>query len=228
MDELTVLDTQVADELFYIDGKSHSVQDYLSGVDMVLHEIESTGDFEIGANTVRSMSSVGHAIGISKAKLLHGMWTIWQERMKADSEDAFFNYVSEFCGMTNRVVVQRYIQAWEAVLIAPPTLYEDMLAQPMKNLNALGSAIAQGFEITDDTWENVATTTNNNEFLKIIRSDVKGKEPRKNSITIYLEKDGSLVAWQDGNTSLIGVLQMRTGNVKAIERIIKSAGIVVR
>jgi len=218
------LDIAIVDQQFYVNNLPVTVREYLDSVDHILNQIQSTGDFEIGANTVRSMSSIGHAIGISKAKLLHGMWTLWKETQDPDG-NSFFIYAAEFCNMQT-LVVQRYIQAWEAVLIAPKALYDDMVAQPMKNLNALGAAVAQGFEISDDTWKTIATSSDNQTVLRALR-DVKGKEPRSNSITIYLETDGSLVAWQNGLVTPIGYLDPDS-NPKAIERIIKNSGIVRR
>lgn len=234
MDSLVTLDTEIVDEMFYVNGNSHTLQDYLAGVDSVLNQIQDSGDFEIGANTIRSMSSIGHAIGISKAKLLHGMWNLWQDQMQAKTEDSFFEYVADFAGMNNRVVVQRYIQAWDAVLFAPKEHQQEMLAQPMKNLNALGSAIAQGFELSDDQWDKVASTSNNSEFLKVMQN-VKGAAPRKSSLTIYLEKNGDLMAIMGNEIISIGYLDVNnlerdeTGILrKSIERITKNTGIIRR
>ena len=231
-DEIDIVDSNsVLDSNFYIDGNTHTITDYLDGVNEVLVNIHDTGDFEVGANTLRSMSNVGHAIGVSKAKLLHGMYELWS--ITGRDFDSFCQYVIDFGHLSSRVIISRYIGAWDAIIKAPIELSDLFLLHPMKNLNALGAALAQGYEPDHDTWEQLSDTHENNQFLKLIREDVKGAPPRKNSLTIYLEVNGDLIAWQDGKTKNIGYLDV--GDVdafditaKGIERIVKGAGIIKR
>ena len=116
-DELDIIDDSTVGTDFFIQGKPLTVNDYLDGVADVLQRIVNTGDFEVGANTLRSMSNIGHAIGISKAKLLHGMWILWESNKK--DFDSFCQYIIDFGGLSSAVIIGRYIDAWEAVLLAP-------------------------------------------------------------------------------------------------------------
>lgn len=228
-DELDVIDgSTMVEDTFFIDGKSKHLDDYLDGVNEVLTLIEQTGDFEIGANTLRSMSNVGHAIGISKAKLLHGMKELWEQSGRG--YDDFCQYVIDFGHLSSAVIVGRYIDAWDAVIHSPATVMDRLILQPMKNLNALGAAIAQGFQPDEEDWEQLADVHDNNQFLKIIREDVKGKPARKNSLTIYLEENGDLVAWKEDKRYPLGYLNVQDADDvdaidKAIQRIIKGSGI---
>ena len=145
-DDLEIQSTKT-EETFFQNGTSHTVQDYLDGVDTLLEEIASTGDFDIGANTIRSMVSASHAVGVSLAKLLHGMKCVWDKTM--DSDD-FYTYIQEFSHL-KQITISRYIDAWSAVAQVPFKFRDAYLAMPMKNLNALGSALSQGYVVED--WE---------------------------------------------------------------------------
>lgn len=229
-DNLTVIDDTNADEVFYIDSKAHSVYDYLESIQDVILQIQSTGNFDIGANTLRSMSSIGHAIGLSKAKLLHGMKTLW---INERDEDSFYQYVIDFGHLSSRIIIDRYINAWDAYMIVPKEYLESITVHPMKNLNALGAAISQGYEPDDETWEKLSSAKENGKFLKIIREDIKGQPARKNSITIYLEPNGDLVAWCNDVRVPVGYLNVQDIEEsdllnKSINRIVKGSGIIRR
>lgn len=229
MDEIDIVDDgTIVDDVFFIESKVHSVYDYLDGIQNVIVQIADTGDFEIGANTLRSMSNIGHAIGISKAKLLHDMSVLWVESGR--SLEDYYQYVIDFGHLSSPIIIGRYIDAWSAFLKAPESLQNSFILHPMKNLNALGAAISQGYEPDEDDWEKLANNTDNAAFLKTIREDVKKKPARKNSLTIYLEKNGDLIAWMSDERVYLGNLVSATdGEVitqKALERIIKGSGII--
>lgn len=227
MDELDVIDDSKVDDVFFIENKAHSIFDYLDGIQNVVTEMQETGDFEVGANTLRSMSSIGHAIGLSKAKLLHDMMAIWQKSGRL--EDDFYQYVIDFGKMSNKVVIGRYIDAWAAFLRTPADFVEKMIIHPMKDLNALGAALSQGYEPDQDDWSALASAGTNGEFLKIIRQ-VKGKPAKKNSIMIYLEPNGDLIAWCSDERIYVGnLITPLEGEVileKAQQRILKGASII--
>ena len=101
----------------------------------------------------------------------------------------------------------------------------------MKDLNALGAARSQGYEIED--WDKLANASNNNEFLKVIREDVKQAPARKNSLMIFLEENGDLVGWYGDTRFSIGYLNIQDVEdepmlMKAINRIVNSSGIIDR
>lgn len=224
--DITTADSNTIDGDFFIQGERHTVNDYLDGISIVLNEIETTGSFTIGANTLRSMTAIGHAIGISKAKLLHGMYMLWN-----GTEEAFYEYIMHQALLSSRILIERYIGAWKAVLHVPDTYLDLFINKPMKDLNALGAAISQGYIPDLDEWEKLADASSNQEFLQIIREDLKGKPARKNSITIYVETTGDLVMWSSAGPKNIGYLNITDRDdmtVKAITRIINSSGLILR
>jgi len=217
------------DTFFYLNGESHTVQEYLDGVDDVLNNIRKNQDFTYGFTALRSMTSLVHVVGVSSAKLLHGMKSIWDE---AQIDEDFFDYAMQEFPLS-RLTMQRYIAAWEATLVAPKELQEDLRNQPMKNLVALGSAVKQGFEVDKDTWEELVEASNNTEFAQIVREKIRQATPRKNGLTIYLdEKTGDLEVWADNQVYYLGHLETSNSNnavvAKAINRIVDNSNIVLR
>ena len=219
--------TDVVDNTFFVNETELSTNDVLDGVDLLLIEIHKTGEFERGADAIRSMHGAIRAAGWGSAKLIHGMKKEWLEQGRDD--DRFLDYMQDMTPL-KRIVIERYILAWQAVMdIAFPSA-ERLLIHPIKNGIALGAAMAQGYEPTDTQIEKLLSARNNQEFLGIIR-EVKGKEPRKGSLTIYLEKNGSLQAWQGNDTRFVGDLDISSKDpmiMKAVERIVTSSGIIKR
>ena len=217
------------DSFFYINGQMHTIDEYLASVDEVLDNVRKHQDFTYGFTAIRSMTATGQAIGISLAKLLDGLETIWNE---AQIDGDFYEFAKEYTPVT-RITVKRYINAWKGIQKAPPELQEDFMTRPMKDLYRVGAAIQQGYEIEDETWEKLLDAPNNTEFSTIIREDVTGKPPKKNGMSIYLDEDtGELEVWYDNNVISLGYLNTDQANnpviAKAINRIVEKSHIILR
>ena len=213
-------------EDFYLGGKVWTPSDFLGGVDEIITMIKKQGDFSIGADALRSMSALNKLSGITLARMIYELKKVWAEFGLL--EDNFYTYMSEFSGVS-ALTLQRYHDAWVSIMAAPTEIHSQLLAHPMKNLYALGSKLEQGYVPEENEWEALANARNSSEFANVLRG-VTDTNPRKNSMTIYLEPDGSLVAWMDGQTKPIGYLMLNNEplNQKATERIVRSAGIIRR
>lgn len=225
-DELEVIDTSV-DNIFFVDNHKFTSADVMEGVDNLLEEIKTTGEFELGANALRSMSGIARVTGWASAKLCHGMMNLWVAQ--GHDADRFYDYIKDSTHL-KQLIVERYISAWDAVVKLPEVYTEQLVAQPIKNGIALGAAMSQGYEPNDEQIKKLAEAKSNQEFLTTIR-EVKNKPAKKGSLTIYLEPDGTLKAWQNNKVEFIGDLDVKSERpmvVKAIERIVKSAGILRR
>jgi hypothetical protein len=216
------------DGFYYMDGEYHSLQEHLDGVDEVLDNIRTNKDFTYGFTALRSMTSMVQVVGITSAKLLHGMKQIW-DAAKIDAD--FFEYATQDFPL-KEVTMRRYIAAWDATLQAPAELVDDLRTRPMKDLVALGSAIKQGFEIDD--WEELVEAGNSTEFAQIVREKVRQDAPRKNGMTTYLDEEtGDLEVWADGRVFYLGHLDVVSAAAnpiiaKAINRIVDNANVVLR
>jgi len=225
LDDLDMSD-ETSDELFFINDKETSIQQALESVENLLMKIEDTDDFNLGADVLRSMYAAGRAIGHSMVKLCYGMFSIW-EASGRDMEQ-FWGYMQDNTPL-KRITIERYIKAWDAYLELGDTR---LLTRPTKDLVALGSAMSQGYEVSQEDVEKLLETKSNGEFLGTIR-EIKGAEPRKNSITLYLETDGTINAWTKDGVVYVGYLDTK-GAInndildKCITRITRSSGLIVR
>jgi hypothetical protein len=129
------------------------------------------------------------------------------------------------------VVIERYINVWDKYEkeLIPAAIRE----RPMKDQIAIAAAIEQGYDIPKQIWNELENASNNNDVLGIIRK-LKGKPPRKSSLQIFEERDGSLVAWNgDGVRHLLGWLNSKEEEDdaaihKGLERIRKGSGLIRR
>lgn len=224
-DELEVIDTTV-DDTFFVDNHKFTTSDVMSGVDNLLAEVRETGEFETVANAIRSMSGIARVTGWASAKLLHGAFALWKEQ--GHDEEKFILYIRDTTYL-KPLIIERYIAAWGAVT-SIPMITDKLLAQPIKNGIALGSALEQGYEPSPEQLDKLGDAKSNQEFLSVIR-EVKGKPARKSSLTIYLEPDGSLQAWQGNKHAFVGDLDIKSDNPmvrKAVARIVNGAGVIQR
>jgi len=214
-----------SDTTFFFDGNEKSIVEALEGVDGLLNTIAEQDDFDAGANALRSMYAAGRAIGHSMVKLCHGMYKLWKDSGR-DAEQ-FWVWMQDSTPL-QRITVERYINAWEGYLSLND---ERLLTRPIKDLVALGSAIAQGYEVDKKDVDRLIEATNNNAFLGELR-EIKGQEPRKSAMSLYLEPDGTINAWTKDGVVYVGYLNLPSSTDpsgvldKAVERIVRSAGLI--
>ena len=219
-----------SDNFFYINAQPITLHDVMEGVDDICKQIDATGDFEYGVTAIRSMATAGRIMGISLARLLHGMNNIWYAK---GYEDDLYDYLAASISI-KRITFDRYIKAWDAVLQAPAQYQEALMVRPMKDLNALGAAVSQGYEIEDKDWDELIDAENNADFLKVLREEVKGKETKTNTMTMYLDQNtGDIELWLNGVKKSLGYLNVQDADndaaiAKAINRIVDNSHIVLR
>lgn len=225
MNDLIV--SPVQDANIQIDKHKYSMQDFLEGVETVLERIDQTGDFEVGMKVLKGMTALSQAAGLSLAKLLHGMYTRWPD----DDEDGFYD---ELAGYTTikRITVERYVNAWSALQVVPDDYRDQMYLRPTRDLVKLGEAWSQGYTPKDSQWSDLLMAQNSSEFAATLRG-VKNAKPRKSSLMMYLERDGSIYAYKENTKVFIGHININAPEwneiaQKALERIVKGSGMIRR
>jgi hypothetical protein len=199
--------------------------DILSQVDIVVNKALQEGDPEIGFNAGAILIKANRLAGIGLAKLAFKMRDRWDEFKIADP----FSEVASMYWQLSKLTIDRYIRVWEMFDSGEiPNEFENkFLQRPMKDLIAISSMVASGFDVPEPMWEVLAEAPNNATVLAEIR-DIKGVEPRGNPMIIHLERDGTLKAWKNGEGIYIGYLALEEEDAqKAINRIIDKVGIVV-
>ncbi len=197
----------------------------LSQVDLVVNKALEIGDPELALNAGIIFTKITRLAGIGIAKLAFTLNDRWAEFEVADD---FVNAASLYWGLS-KLTIERYTRVWKMLTTEniPEEVRDRLQQRPMKDLIAMGNMVAQGFPVPDPMWEVFAEAPNNASVLAEIR-DITGREPKKGSMIIHMERDGSLRAWQNGEGVHIGYLAINEdGTDKAIARIIDKVGIVV-
>lgn len=227
MDLEIIPNNDIADTIFFVDGKEQSIDSALSLVDGPIEDAKS-GDFDSGFATIRSMTSFGRMVGWALAKLIHSMYVEWVAQGR-DAERFWLRNQDE----TNlkRLTMERYIDAWNAKLGIPEEYSKLLLQQPIKNAIQLGSSMSQGFVPEEDDLKKLMSATSFSEFSDTLRGSTN-REPRSGTLKLKLDMTtGDITAWMNGERKVVGYLnvqEIEESDIcnKAITRISRSAGLI--
>jgi len=229
----------MSDLLFFGDGQDQSLpidarteQETYLEVDKILERSIQEKNVYIALNAVRSVFIRAQLTGYTLAKYLYEIKANWD---KFEIEDSFEDIVYDYIGR-GRTTIDRYISVWNLKVsgVIPYEYQDELFKTNIRDVIPIAKAVEQGYDFDYADWENLAIAVsegNNNEVLRIVREDVKGKEPRKGSLQIYLESDGTLMAWKDDIGSFVGSLDIHSSDEvaqKAIDRIISGTGVLKR
>lgn len=195
----------------------------MDAVDVVVINLHKTNDVHQATNVLQTLETIGELAGKAKARLLFGIHTWWQENNMGD----FSEYVKTQTPLSPTTVdryitVQTYLEAGE--------IPEDVAVRPLRDLIPIAKTLSHGHNITRKQYDQIVKANSNSEIHDILRS-VRNKSPRKNSMQIYWEKDGSLNVWKDNTKTFLGFLDKEAYTMndvakKAIDRIIDTSGVI--
>lgn len=210
-------------QLVILNGQSITEQEIYSGIDDVLVELRETNDLSKADAALQSLDRIENVSGIAKAKLLAGMFEWWMEQ--ENDEDGFFDHIN-IMDANKRTYAERLINVWNYQGKLP----QEIKRRTLKEQIPIVSALAQGYEIDDGKWQQLIQSKGESEIRTILR-EIKTSEPRKSTLTIYLERDGSLNVWRDGQVYSLGYLDVEEAKKndvvqKAVERIISNSGVI--
>lgn len=196
--------------------------------DAIIQYTKETGDPYPALDVLRKIERLKNMTSITKAKVLHFLNKFWYEYQ---IEAPFLETIQTYLGLTNATVVRRYIAIWDMFETnkIPEEFQERICKRPIRDLVPIVGAINQGYSFSEDDWERVLDARDFGDVARIIREDVKGKEPRSHAISYILDKrDGSLYAVNQGERFNIGRLNVATSSPvvrSAILRAINKLGI---
>jgi hypothetical protein len=227
MNDLTITDSSPTTS-FFLDGKETTTQDFLDAVDATIETARQSKDIEPIGMELRSRNAFVKASVMSTAKLVYETNLLWQE-LGMGSLPEFLDWCRDYAQLSEGTI-RNYILAWNGYLNTPEEHKPAMLSQPISNLQALGSKVSQGYVPEDSTWKLLAAEKNNSIFRHLLATDNALDIPRSNRTTIFLERSGDLVAWQNGKTVSVGYLNLGADDLleKVINRIVDNSGIIRR
>jgi len=219
------------DDLLVIGNLDQPIQtndDWLMNqIDKVMKQSLEQKDVYIALNAGKTMYAIGKAVGKGLAKLLYEVQKNWERyNINEDYDEIVFDYIG-----LHKTNVVRYIRVMEMLEEnqIPEQYREDIGQRNMRELIPIATTISQGYEIDDDEWEKLVDAPDLSTVSKILREDVKEKPMRKGALALYLDDEGSLWAYQDERRYFVGSLDVQAKEEtikKAIERIVRSAGIL--
>lgn len=213
----------------FVSGQAVTEAEAFDAIDTVLSELSDTNDLENVDKTEDTLLGLQRISGKALAKLLYGKHQWWIATGQDEQRnDTFEDYEITRHGL-KATTVDRYITVWDK--IQSGEMPKKLLGKPMRDLIPIAKALAQDYEISKDVWGRLIKATSNAEVLRIVREDIKGSKPRKSSMRLYIERDGSIVAWKENKRYHVGFLDINSDEKivqKAITRIVGSTGIMKR
>lgn len=195
--------------------------------DVMQHSIEMN-DPDIAATAIVSLLGVSRISGLALAKFIYTFKFQWKN---FNRRDTFEDYLEDRIGR-GRTTIKRYYNVWEMLVEGDiPKEYNDKLKlHPMKCLVPISNLLNQGYEVPSNKWMQLANAPDVATVNKICR-EIKNKEPRRGSLSIELERDGTIVAWKDGEKFTVGVLNVNSEQKEvqqAIEKIVADGRVLVK
>lgn len=210
-------------QLAVINGDALTESDVLDAVDSVIDNLHQTNDVYEATKVLGTLEKIGEVAGKAKARLLFGIHQWWIENSMGDFDEYVKSSTTLSPTTANRyITVQTYLVSGE--------IPDDVAVRPMRDLVPVAKALSQGHTITRKQFDKIAKSNNTREIEDVLRN-VKGKAPRKSSMQIYWEKDGTLNVWKDSQKVFIGYLDKEAYEQlelaqKAINRLLDTAGVI--
>jgi hypothetical protein len=199
----------------------------LDRIDSILDEAVKAKNAYIALNACKSLVRVAKTSGIGLAKMLYHIYSKWDE---FEINDAFEDIVYEYVGL-HKYTVQKYVRVWamHQENKIPEKYEQDILQRNIKEQIPIANALVQGYKIDDENWDKLVDASDFTEVAKIVREDIKKKEPSIDALRLYLTKMGAIMAYKGGKTRMVGTLNIRDVDEivkQAIQRIINNCGIM--
>lgn len=170
----------------------------------------------------------GRIAGMAVAQLAYELKNQWH---KFSTSTPLEDFTAAYWGLS-KVTLDRYIRIWE--MRRSPEIPAEVKSQieqrDLSDQSAIATTWAAGYPITEDEWKDLAQAPDNGEVLSILR-DIKGIEPRSNSLTLKMDRDGTLRGYSRDRSEgfFVGYLAIEEIDdpdvARAIRRILNSANI---
>jgi len=220
------------DEIILLNGLDQTLPTndewILEKVDEIIQESLEKKDAYLALNSCRALKQIAQLSGIALAKFFYLMKENWDKYEIGDEfDEVAFDYVG-----VHKSTVDKYVRVWKMHTqnLIPEKFSEEIRKRNIKDQIPIAITVDQGYEIEEDTWEELAHAPDFASVSAITR-EIKGKEPSKSALLIFISSDGTLTAQQEGETEFVGYLNVDDAGLiaeKAIQRITKSSGVLER
>lgn len=211
----------ISPKTVFINNTALQEKDVNEAIDTVLDNLSQSGNINDADKVIDTLMGIGTMAGKSLVRLIGGMKVWWDEH---NLDDNFVDYIVSKHGL-DRVYTQRRIEIQEQVDKGniPQEIYDNV---PLRDLVPIAHTLADGYPISKKEWEEISIGTSK-DIARILR-DIKKKPPKKNTLDLVLERDGSINVWYQDKKHFVGYLKIDDGDEvvkKAISRIEHGSGI---
>jgi len=218
------------DELTIITPLDQSLQvefnDVLEVVEEEINAAIEHKDFEEALTVCAKFVNAIKVSGLVLAKVFYLLHNAWSE---FELQDDFYDAVSSYLGLHRNTVVNYERVYIMLAYFVPEELRDEFKQKPIMTLVPIANAIDQGYDIDDAEWEKLAHAPDYKTTGNLVREEVKDREPRTSSLSISMDRDGSLWVWRDGDSKFVGSLEVNDEDdvvQRAVNRIIHNSGIM--
>jgi hypothetical protein len=218
----------MSDELMIIGGLDQGIsggEEVLDWIEEIIEKSFIEKNVHIGLSACKGLVGISKKSGLALAKGLYLLRENWE---LFELDDPFYEFVYPEVGL-HPTTVDRYIEVWEMLSVAPEDVRGRLKDQNIKSLIPIAKTVKQGYQIDEDGWNKLADAPDFTSVAKICREDIKGQEPRKSALQIYVDHIGTLWAWKAGERFYVGSLEIDDDTEpvqQAINRITKNAGVL--
>lgn len=204
------------DIVLMVDDTEIRGNDILSAIDGVIERLHRTNDLLQVENALRSLKGIEDISGMGIARLLYGVNQWWEETdQDSITNDTFIDWAESVDDTFNSTYIRRCISIYKYE--SNGTFSDIIKAQPIKFKQQIASHLDQGYSIDEDEWEKLEECGHVSETGAILR-EIKGKPPRKNTLQISLQRDGSIQLWYQDEMFFGGYLTRPDGAESPKER----------
>lgn len=195
-------------------------------VNEIHQEAVDEKDATISINGMWKLIQLGRLSGLGLGRFIYLLRRDWELFERNEPlEDVVFDHLGfsktyiTRCERIARMHMEEYI----------PLPYREAIEdRPIKDQQAIANALEQGYEIDEMGWEELADAADNREVLKIVRERIKDRPPRKDYLSLTMDRDGDIWAWKNGDRHWVGQLDINANDEvvqKAVSRIENNSGI---
>ena len=198
----------------------------LDEIEAIVAEAIASDNPDLVFQELKRLEEAERFVGMAKAKfiyILHLSWDNFSLSSTQSLQDTAFEYLN-----WKPYTVERYISMWQYRELIPASFNVD--ERPVREVVPITNALSHGLEIGDDGWDKLARTTKQEEVHAVLRG-IRGEEPRRGSLQVYLHSDGSVVAWHNNIRYEVGFLDvnnMQEPVQKSIKRLVSGGGVILK
>ena len=191
-------------------------------VDVIIQDALEKDDPSLVFHQIRNLEEKKELIEAAKSKFFYTLNEVW-DKFTISKLESLHTQAYDGLGLHPHTV-DRYITLWEYQGVLPETIQE----RPVREQFVVTKMLSQGFEPSEEQWEDLERTNTKSEVDAVVR-DIKKQKPKKGSLQGYVDEEGTLYGWMNGRRADAGYLDIRSDDPiiqKLVKRIIDSAGVL--